>query len=578
MVKLISTAILLALLQTPGPQTGGIEGVVMRAGTNEPLEGVELRISSVTPQPGDGPPPTTDREGRFSAAGLAPGRYLVMAVKSGFAAQFYGSKQTGITGLAGIGTREEDLAAAGALINVVPGQVVRNIVIRMTASATVSGRVLGANGEPLVAMQVELLPVTFDASGRRNLIALTQTDTDDRGEYRLFSVEPGRYYIAARWSPIAIARQEVNSELRTIDAADSNGQRYEPAYYPGSADLARASLVEVKAGDSLSSVDVVMRPPSRQPRRQVRGRVIDSTTGQAPPPNSGSSFSLIPRDAEYLNSLPAWDPHFMADGTFELRDVPEGSYWLVVRVTSARSNAGTGRTALVPVDVAGGDIEGLTVSLLPVIAVSGRATLDGAPWTGENSGNFQIRLNANRVGLFTLNMSPNPSPAFFQSDGSFVIANVNPGEYDLVFSGLPADAYVQEARYGVVDALTQRIAINGASSTLLEVGVSTRSGQLTGIVTDRDRKPAPDVEAVLIPEGSLRRPDRYKTAKTDTNGRFLIRGIAPGNYRVYAWENIERFRYFDEEFIRQFEAIGNSVRIEEGARTTIDLDLIPRRN
>jgi hypothetical protein len=498
-----------------------------------------------------------------------------MAVKSGFAAQFYGSKQTGITGLAGIGTREEDLAAAGALIDVVAGQVARNVVIRMTASATVSGRVLGAIGEPLVAMQVELLAVTFDATGRRNLIALTQVDTDDRGEYRLFSVEPGRYYIAVRWSPVAIARQEVNSELRTIDAADSNGQRYAPAYYPGSPTLARASLVEVKAGDSLSSVDVVMRPPSLQPRRKIRGRVIDSTTGQPPPPNSGSSFSLVPRDAEYLNSLPASDPQFMPDGTFEWRDVPEGSYWLVVRVTSARTNAGTGRTAVVPLDVVGGDTEGVTVSLLPVITVSGRATLDGVPWTGVASDDLQIRLSANRIGLFALNMSPNPSPAFFQPDGTFVMANVNPGEYDLVFSGLPADAYVQEARYGGVDALTQRIGINGASSAVLEIAVSTKSGQLTGIVTDRDRKPVPGVEAVLIPEGPLRRSDRYKTARTDSNGNFLIRGIAPGSYRIYAWESIERFRYFDEEFVRQFENFGKSVRIEEGARGLIDLEMIP---
>src|SRR5689334_546105 len=127
----------------------------------------------------------------------------------------------------------------------------------MTPAASVSGRVLGANGEPLVAMQVELMTVTYDATGRRNIFALTQVDTDDRGEYRLFSVEPGRYYIAARWSAIAMARQEVNSELRTVDAADSNGRRYAPAYYPSSNDLAHASLIEVKAGDTLDRLDVV---------------------------------------------------------------------------------------------------------------------------------------------------------------------------------------------------------------------------------------------------------------------------------------------------------------------------------
>ena len=573
---LLKLMLLSLFLPVQIPQTGGIEGVVVRAGMNEPIEGVELRIAPVAFQLGiDRPVPTTDRDGKFSVSGLEPGRYLAMAVKSGYAAQFYGARQTGITGLAGIGTREEDLAAAGALIDVVAGQVVRNIVIRMTPSATVSGRVLGANGEPLVAMQVELLAVTFDASGRRNLIALTQVDTDDRGEYRLFSVEPGRYYIAVRWSPVALARQEVNSEIRTVDAADSNGQRYAPAYYPGSADLAHASLIEVKSGDALSSVDVVMRPPSRQPRRRIRGRVIDSTTGQAPPPSSGSSFVLIPQDAEYLSSLPAWDPHFMEDGTFELRDVPEGAYRLVVRVTSVRTNEATGHTAVMPLDVVGGDIDGLIVSLLPAVAMSGRVTLDGAPWDSADSGNLQIRLNPNRVGLFTLNLSPGPSPAFFQPDGTFVVANVNPGEYDLLFSGLPSDVYVQEARYGGVDALTQSIAIGARPSALLEIGISTKSGRLSGVVTDRERKPAPDVEAVLIPEGSLRGPRQHKTARTDANGRFLLRGIAPGNYKIYAWDGIERFRYFDDGYVRQFEGMGKSVRIEESATGTIDLELIP---
>jgi len=577
-VSILPTLALFALLvPIQNPQTGAIEGLVVRMGTNEPIEGVELRISPVNPRPeSEGPLPTTDRDGKFSVSGLAPGRYLAMAVKSGYAAQFYGARQTGIAGLAGIGTREQDLAAAGALIDVVAGQVVRNVLIRMTPSAIVSGRVLGANGEPLVGMQVELLPLTFDASGRRSLIALTQVDTDDRGEYRLFSVEPGRYYIAARWSPVVVARQEVNSELRTVDAAGSNGQRYAPAYYPGSADLAHASPVEVKAGETLAALDIVMRPPSRQPMRHIRGRVVDSTTGQAPPLNSAPSFVLIPRDAEYLNSLPAWDPHLMADGTFELRDVAEGSYLLVVRLTSVAGNNGTsGRTAVVPLDVGGGDIDGFAVNLLAVARVSGRATLDGLPWPTADSDNFQIRLNAKRIGAFTTNVSANPSPAFIQPDGTFVMANVNPGEYDLVFNGLPPDAYVREARYGGVDALTQKVSIGSASSDSLEIALSTKSGQLTGVVTDLDRRPLPAVEAILIPEGSVRRPDRYKSSKTDETGRFLIRGIAPGDYRIYAWESIERFRYFDEEFVRQFERFGKSVRIEEGFRGTIEVDVIP---
>jgi hypothetical protein len=228
-----------------------------------------------------------------------------------------------------------------------------------------------------------------------------------------------------------------------------------------------------------------------------------------------------------------------------------------------------------PLDVGGGDVDGVTISLRPIIVVSGRVTVDGGPWNPADFEELQVRLNANRIGPFTMNMSPNPSPAFFETDGTFAMANVNPGDYELVFNGLPPDAYVKEARYGGADALTQKILISGESSSALEIGVSTKSGQLSGIVSARDRRPAPEVEAVLIPEGEFRRSDRYKIARTDANGRFLIRGIAPGNYRIYAWESIDRFRYFDREFVRQFEGSGKIVRIEEGARGTIDLDMIP---
>lgn len=572
-------AALMALLfaQAPAPQNGGVEGMVVRAGTNEPIEGVEVRIAPVTPQPGrDQSFPMTGRDGRFSVSNLAPGRYIALANKSGYASQIYGAPQPGIAGLAGVGTREEDLAAVGALIDVMEGQIVRNIVIRMIPSGTVSGRVLGTNGEPLVSMQVDLIPVNYDANGRRNLMALTQVDTDDRGEYRLFNVEPGRYYISARWSAVAVARQETNSELRTINAADSNGQRYAPAYYPSSSNLAGASIIEVKPGEAVAGMNITMRPPSTQPRRNIRGRVVDSVTGQAPPLNSGPAFLLIPRDVELLPSLPAWDPHLMADGSFEVRDVAEGSYWFVVRFMSVRTTAGTSsRTSVVQLDLFGGDMERLSVNLLPAASVNGRITLDGAPWGRATADGLVLRMNATRIGAFSMNASPNPLPASFQPNGTFTIGNVSPGNYDLAFVGLPPDAYVAEARYGGTDALAQKIAIYGASSDQVEIAVSTKGGQLTGVVTDRDRRPVPSVDVVLIPEGPIQRPDRYKTVKTDANGRYLLRGIAPGDYRIYSWESLERFRYFDREFVREFERLGKSVRIAEAEKGTLDLDIIP---
>jgi hypothetical protein len=84
---------------------------------------------------------------------------------------------------------------------------------------------------------------------------------------------------------------------------------------------------------------------------------------------------------------------------------------------------------------------------------------------------------------------------------------------------------------------------------------------------------------VLVPD-SARRPrgDLYKNALTDEMGRFEIRGIAPGNYKVFAWELVEFGAWQDPNFIRLHENRGSSVRITAGGRQSTDTVLIPALN
>jgi hypothetical protein len=61
---------------------------------------------------------------------------------------------------------------------------------------------------------------------------------------------------------------------------------------------------------------------------------------------------------------------------------------------------------------------------------------------------------------------------------------------------------------------------------------------------------------------------------TDGSGRFTISGIAPGDYRAYAWKTMERFQYFDSEFVREFIDKGTSIHITASPETTAALTLI----
>jgi hypothetical protein len=80
---------------------------------------------------------------------------------------------------------------------------------------------------------------------------------------------------------------------------------------------------------------------------------------------------------------------------------------------------------------------------------------------------------------------------------------------------------------------------------------------------------------VLIPDQHRDRVDLYKTAVTDPSGRFTIRGITPGEYKIFAWEALEQFAYFDPDLLRKYETQGKAVQISESDKETADVKLIP---
>ena len=82
------------------------------------------------------------------------------------------------------------------------------------------------------------------------------------------------------------------------------------------------------------------------------------------------------------------------------------------------------------------------------------------------------------------------------------------------------------------------------------------------------------LEAVLIPDRRRDRTELYKTATTDETGHFTIRGIPPGDYKIFAWDGIE-FGYYDSDLVRLFEQKGTPVRIVESAKESLEVRIIP---
>jgi hypothetical protein len=274
-----------------------------------------------------------------------------------------------------------------------------------------------------------------------------------------------------------------------------------------------------------------------------------------------------------------------ATGEFEVREVAAGSYWLMVQ-TQPLPNVAGGRAAVpdpatilssinraqVPVEVSR-DLDNVTVAVSPGITIPGRLRIEGNPPAGQDPySRFMPMLQTNGGSILSAVIQGGlpPRPA---ADGTFSLTKITPGDYKLVITGLDPTMYIKDAHIDRADVL-QGISIGDRVDGMLDIVISTNAGQIDGTVVDAAGKPVTAVQAVLIPDRLRNRYDLFKTAVTGANGRFTIRGITPGDYKLFAWEDIEPFSYFDAEVVAPFEAKGRPVHIQDNSKETLEVKII----
>jgi len=81
--------------------------------------------------------------------------------------------------------------------------------------------------------------------------------------------------------------------------------------------------------------------------------------------------------------------------------------------------------------------------------------------------------------------------------------------------------------------------------------------------------------ARAVPHGKRDRADLYKSGVPDQNGHFSIAGITPCNCKVFAWDGLEPYRYFDPDFMKNYETKGKSILVGESATVNASLQAIP---
>lgn len=480
----------------------------------------------------------TDVQGHFALDDLRCIPFTMTASHPGFVEASYGQRKP---------------LDPGAVLTLTPGQKVTGLIFKLQRAAVITGRVFDENGVLVQGAFVRAVRASRRA-GRREFQEAGTDATNDLGEFRIFDLQPGRYYVAVTYDPW-FSRERFDPKPRRH--APKKG--YPVLYYPETADPAKALTLALGPGDEISSIDFRLQLTSMN---TVSGKILNlpknTTRGNA-------SVFLSPLGSGISNTGWNFLEASVEGSNFVIDRVPPGSYELYAGFSDMETRTRTWGNRLL--DVLDADVENLTISLLPTFTVPGHVTWEG----GKPADVSSLRVTLNAMDENTLN----PQLEAIQTDGSFALRNASDGEYRPSIFDASKSCYLKSARAGTTPMVDGKLAIHFGGDNSLEYVVSCRAARVEGQVLTGDSLPAEGVFVVLIPEPRFRDDSsKFYDIRTDQYGRFILKGITPGDYKLFSWASVETGDWQDADFLKPYEDKGVSVHVEEGDRKSVDLTLI----
>jgi hypothetical protein len=514
----------------------------------------------------------TDDDGRFRFVNVPEGRYLLSAAKAGMVRVNYGETRPGRPG------------SAIALGN---GETLDTVVVRMLPGAVITGTVLDPLGSPAPGVEVQVLRVTRK-SGSPQVQELASERTDDRGVYRVFGLGPGEYAVAAqprfRYSSGAArettaadverARRLLANPRASAGAADlSRPLGLAVVFHPATTEPSNAATITLSPGQERGGVDIALQ---LIPLSMVRGRLV-WPGGTQPSPVTIMMVPLMSSPLFTLHGL-GHDEVEQGGDTFTIRNLAPGRYGIVAQTASLQhpqTSGGSVLTAAHEVEVAGSDIDGVTLVLQPGGRVSGRVTIDEP---GEKTAFGLSRVSLSLRPDTTRPLAMRPARADVKADGAFEITGIPPGRYRLAVQ-LPRNApgtwHVRAATISGVNVLDDPIELRSDTAvTDAVVTLSTRSTELSGVMQDAAGRPAPEHYVVVFSTDRQRwfQDSRHiQAVRPASDGRFTARALPAGEYHVAALTDVEDGEWFDPAFLDRLVPASIRVTLREGEKTVQDI-------
>jgi protocatechuate 3,4-dioxygenase beta subunit len=476
--------------ERPAAETATIEGSVTKTGTGQPIRGARLTLrraeataedalefnptmmtapAGVTlgvagrgflnpaAMAGGAASASTDAMGRYTLSNVAPGEYRLIVEAEGHVRQEYGQRTA---------------AGPGIPFTFAAGKRVA-MDFQLAVASVITGRVFDPEGEPLIKTTVQAYTYRY-TNGRRTLTPVATAQTNDLGEYRLYWIPPGEYFVAVMprggfsgtnipptGTPGAGARNVQfftaggDGQVATFQMTEAAGAS-DAIYYPGVANPQEAAVIRVSPSRDALGIDFHLRPLrtvtvsgrvvasfSLAPAiPTIRDTVIETPPSPPNPPAPGTNAQAgvlvgrgvsVPRLAGRViggppveltltragaaqSALGPFAPgaaQVRPDGTFEIGNVTAGSYILTA---IAKDPAGLQHTARMAIEVAGDNVRDLVLALQPGHDVRGRINVDPPAPDSFKMTNLRVTLVPESSPIV-----PPPTPG-----GDFVMAVASP--------------------------------------------------------------------------------------------------------------------------------------------------------